>query len=109
MEKLGKYLLLPGLSLDVNINGKVVTSNGEIMVRVETPAELDSKANSTIVLDAQVSLKEILEDVQEIESMLRTLLGYSEVTAASSAVSPPIEVKPGVPFNRSGHIKIINS
>ena len=71
------------------------------MVRIETPADVDSKNNSTIELEAQVSLKEILEDVQEIETMLRTLMGDSELTPAS-ATSQTIDVKPGVPFSRSG-------
>jgi hypothetical protein len=39
IEKMAKYLVLPGLDVDININGKIVTLNNEIMIRVETPED----------------------------------------------------------------------
>jgi hypothetical protein len=39
LEKVVKYLVLPGLDIDVNINGKIVTLNNEIMIRLETPED----------------------------------------------------------------------
>lgn len=37
LQKVAKYLLLPGLSVDLNINSRIVTLNGEIVVALETP------------------------------------------------------------------------
>ena len=45
IEKVAKYLVLPGLDLDVNINGKIVTLNNEIMIRLETPEDFQMDSN----------------------------------------------------------------
>mmetsp|Transcript_25262 Transcript_25262/g.22979 ORF Transcript_25262/g.22979 Transcript_25262/m.22979 type:complete len:444 (+) Transcript_25262:3-1334(+) len=43
LDRIAKYLLLPGLSFDMNINGKIVALNNEIMISIETPDYNDSE------------------------------------------------------------------
>lgn len=83
VEKVASYLLVSGLDVEVNLNGKIVTLNGEIMVRIDTPNEEEedmrrpqgndrssTTTNCAIELKAQLSLKQLLEDSLEIEAFL---------------------------------------
>jgi hypothetical protein len=38
LDKFAKYLLVPGLELDFNLNTKVVATGNDILVSLETPA-----------------------------------------------------------------------
>jgi hypothetical protein len=100
LEKISKYCLVPGLDLFLNLNGKVSPSpssppcpclthsaqilslNGEILVRVETSdlvnplSAYNSKAvpaadPCAIKLKAQLSLREIIEDVNAIDKYFK--------------------------------------
>jgi hypothetical protein len=44
VDRIAKYLLLPGLRLSMNLIPKIVTRNGEIVVAVETPLNVGSGA-----------------------------------------------------------------
>lgn len=99
-EKLSKYVLLPGIDIEVNINGKVVALNGEIIVRVETPDDFQYNVmygkggsrggdygaglrppNTTnggenvpcaINLRAEVNLQDVIDDCKEIENCMKS-------------------------------------
>lgn len=93
LERLAKYFLLPVLSLDVNINGKIVTLEGEIMVRLETPERpggddemaggIDAAAEppAAVALEAQLSLREIVQDAVDIINFLRFGIDPDEMSA----------------------------
>ncbi len=89
-EKMAKYLLLSGLDVEVNLNGKVVMLNGEIMVRMETPKDpsedLLGSSSTTCAIDlrAQLSLKELLEDSQEIETYIKNSSGSNNASGSAA-------------------------
>jgi hypothetical protein len=51
LEKFAKYLLVPGLEFDFNLNCKVVATGSDIMVSLETPAatELTEEESGCLV------------------------------------------------------------
>jgi hypothetical protein len=87
LERMAKYLLLPVVTLDININAKLMALNGEIIILIETPQQplspmpKSSKVSSTapafkipdsaIELEAQISLRELLQDAIDIDNLLR--------------------------------------
>lgn len=75
VEKIAKYLLLPGLDVDINLSTKIVTLNGEIMVRIDTPKDPEEEitgvhTSCAIEFKAQLSLKQLVEDGKDIEAYL---------------------------------------
>lgn len=97
LERMAKYLLLPVLTLDVNINGKLMALNGEIMILIETPQQPlspmqrrtgDGQTAATsspsvkipdcaVELEAQISLRELLQDAIDIDNLIRFGTGES--------------------------------
>eukprot|EP01038_Epipyxis_sp_PR26KG_P004366 gene4366-6177_t len=95
--KITKYLLLPGLDVEININGKIVSKGLEIFLQIETPAEINelhaytNQNNNTsndppiglrgkdeddgrpcaIKLNAELNLKDLLDDQKDLESFLK--------------------------------------
>jgi len=108
LETISKYLLLPGIDLDVNINIRVVVHQGEIIVRAETPDDghqdynnlsMDNLArlnnsnsnnnnnnqnnidinrravgSSAVHLNAEISIRDIIDDVAAIMEQLTGFL-----------------------------------
>lgn len=99
LERMAKYLLLPVLTLDVNINGKLMALNGEIMILIETPQQplspMQRRTNDgqtaassslspgvkipdcAVELEAQISLRELLQDAIDIDNLIRFGTGES--------------------------------
>lgn len=96
LERMAKYLLLPVVTLDININAKLMALNGEIIILIETPQQplspmpKSSKDSSTapafkipdsaIELEAQISLRELLQDAIDIDNLLRFGTGESSAS-----------------------------
>ena len=101
LDRLAKYLLLPGLDFDININGKIVALNNEIMISIETPEFINTSMSAepimmssaahrrpSILLNqkavakpedicamsfrAEINLIDILEDTLAVEQSLRS-------------------------------------
>ncbi len=102
LERMAKYLLLPVVALDININAKLVALNGEIMILIETPQQPLSPMgrnkspmpatgpafkipDSAMELDAQISLRELLQDAIDIDNLIRFGTGESYATNSKSS------------------------
>ena len=69
-----------------------MTLNNEIMIRIDTPKDDDpcnlstratSRTENAVELRAQLSLKQVLEDSQEIDAYLKNTVGSSGVNQKS--------------------------
>lgn len=104
LERMAKYLLLPVLTVDININAKLMALNGEIIILIETPQQpLSAMPNSSkdssnapafkvpdsaIELEAQISLRELLQDAIDIDNLLRFGTGESSATNTKPTTNP---------------------
>lgn len=117
LERMAKYLLLPVLTLDVNINGKLMALNGEIMILIETPQQPLSPMNRApndalsaasmpavsvpdcaIELEAQISLRELLQDAIDIDNLIR--FGTGESSSSSTTASNANNAKSSTSTNK---------
>lgn len=91
IDRVSKYLLNVGVDIDVNINGKVIALDNEIMIRIETshddtinPNNILKKEvkpkeeNSAINLRAAVYLMDLIEDGIEIDKVVKEAMGIND-------------------------------
>jgi hypothetical protein len=112
IDKLAKYLLLPGLDIEINLNGKIVAMGSEIMVRIETPEEIteqfmdrqqqqhsrnsaDSSQEPSILpgdsptcaikFRAELNLQDLFNDSLDIESYVKKSQAPSDSAATGTS------------------------
>jgi len=92
IDRVSKYLLNIGVDIDVNINGKVIAVDNEIMIRIETShddiinpnnilkkeAKSPKEENSAIKLRAAVYLMDLIEDGIEIDKVVKEAMGIND-------------------------------
>lgn len=114
LQKLSKYVHMPDCSADINVNGKIVALEREILVRLETPIEVidarDSMRNgfsigrpqrgpedtSAVKVMIDINIRDVFEDFCEILTYFRNMgADYATAPESNPTFPPPPEKAEG--------------